>query len=115
IVSFCVASEAEAMVPELMTLIPPLICGIATLCGVAWLAVALVGCKARASPMTEPVPTRNPVKAIRRLRIPAHLLLVVLGACSVSLGADGRIRRKYGFRSGIYRRGDDDRRLAQHR
>src|SRR6266487_1876496 len=80
-VSFCVASEAEAIVPELMALIPPLICGIATLCALACLAVTPVVCgKARTSPTTRPVPTRNPVSAIRRLRIPAHLLLVVLGA-----------------------------------
>src|SRR6266496_4131266 len=73
-VSFCVASEAEAIVPELM--VPPLICGIAALCAPACLAVTPLGCgKARTSPTTRPVPTRNPVSAIRRLRIPVHLLL----------------------------------------
>src|SRR6266536_3484259 len=66
-VSFCVASEAEAIVPELM--VPPLIC-IAALCAPACLAVTPLVCgKARTSPTTRPVPTRNPVSATRRLRI----------------------------------------------
>src|SRR6266540_2483736 len=67
-VSFCVASEAEAIVPELM--VPPLICGIAALWALACLAVTPFVCgRARTSPTTRPVPTRNPVSAIRRLRI----------------------------------------------
>src|SRR6266705_5548326 len=104
-VSFCVASEAEAIVPELMALIPPLICGIATLCALACLTVTLVVCgKARTSPTTRPVPTRNPVSAIRRLRIPAHLLLVVLGAFSLSRRRLRRIRPKYDIWSRVCRR-----------
>src|SRR6266540_1118163 len=106
-VSFCVASEAEAIVPELMALIPPLICGIATLCALACLAVTPFVCgNARTSPTTRPVPTRNPVSAIRRLRIPAHLLLVVLGAFSLSRRRVRRVRPKYGIGPRVCRRDD---------
>src|SRR6266498_3990696 len=90
-VSFCVASEAGVTVPELMALIPPLICGIAGFCALACLAVTLFVAKTSAT--TRPVPASNPVSAIKRLRIPAHLLLScwVFSACrGAACGASGR-------------------------
>src|SRR6266511_3763482 len=94
-VSFCVASEAEAIVPELMALIPPLICGIATLCALACLAVTPVVCgKARTSPTTRPPPDEESCQCDKEIAHPSSPLFGRAGcfsACrSAACGASGR-------------------------
>jgi hypothetical protein len=68
------ASEAERIVPELVEAMPDI--GIALMAG--WVELVPRG-RASASATTPTPATVNPVIMMMRLRIPAHLLGVVLG------------------------------------
>src|SRR6266545_7245202 len=100
-VNFRVGTD-EAILPAAMALIPPFRWAMPTACGAACLTVTVVGFTARASPITNPPPTRNPVSAMKRLRMPAHLLLLcwvphrILGPLFKRIGlATDRAARNY--------------------